>query len=86
MKDEKKIKDKMLRDNRNKRGTYIATEYVECDIVIVGQDPKIWGAEINIDTDDGFCVFSIYGKSKNGAIRMAREILDRMEVQYRIKK
>ena len=81
--------DKNRRENRNRKTSFLLTEKVECKIGIVDADESgrsVWGASVKFETDDGTCVMNLYGKTKNGADRIVRMFLDKLDIKYRISK
>lgn len=74
--------DQTRRDKRNRKTSFMLTDKVECRIERVGENT--WGSQITLLTDDGECVISMYGKTKNSADTLARTFLDLIGVRYRI--
>jgi len=81
--------DKNRRENRNRKTSFLLTDKIECKIGIVDMDESarpVWGAALKFETDDGTCSMTLYGKTKNGAERLARTFLDKLGIRYRIKR
>jgi len=90
--DKTTLKDKILRKSRNMKVSQIRAEEIDVKIMVVdyfisnNRAVDIYGAEIDVPTSDGRVLLKVYGKNKNGAERLTRTIMDKLEVPYRIKK
>lgn len=89
---QKEKDDKTKRENRNRKVSYLLTDKVECKIQLLTSDYEDglviekWGTSIKFETSDGDCVLNFYGKNKNGADRLVRLFLDKLDVKYKIRR